>query len=277
MAATLLDTVAIIVEKIIGNNTKQNAGSGLLNYVMRFYSSSLKAPIVVTVQSASCLFQSIQKKTALYSCCGKIICNGCRYADNARQYREKRLSCPFCRHSLPETQEDTNVNKNLMKRAEANDPAALLQMGVWHSHREEYDKTFEYYTRGSELGDADAHYNLSLLYMNGQGVEKDETKEIYHMEEAAIRGNPRARFNLGVYEWRNDKKSERAVKHWIIAANLGHDDAIQALMNCYKDGVVSKDDFAAALRAHHAAVNATKSPQREAAARAIAGASGKVL
>ena len=80
-----------------------------------------------------------------------------------------------------------------MKRAEANDPAALLQMGVWHSHREEYDKTFEYYKRGSELGDADAHYNLSLLYMNGQGVEKDEKKEIYHMEEAAIRGNPRAR------------------------------------------------------------------------------------
>jgi len=31
-------------------------------------------------------------------------------------------------------------------------------------------------------------------------------------------------------------------------------------------GRVSKDDFAAALRAHQAAVDATKSPQREAAA-----------
>jgi TPR repeat protein len=56
---------------------------------------------------------------------------------------------------------------------------------------------------------------------------------------------------------------ERAVKHWIIAANMGHEKAIQRLKKCYADGEVSKEDFAAALRAHHAAVEATKSPQRE--------------
>ncbi len=38
------------------------------------------------------------------------------------------------------------------------------------------------------------------------------------------------------------------------------------LKQCYTDGHVSKEDFAAALRAHQAAVDATKSPQREAAA-----------
>ena len=37
-----------------------------------------------------------------------------------------------------------------------------------------------------------------------------------------------------------------------------------------KPGLVNKDDFAAALRAHQAAVDATKSPQREAAERANA-------
>ena len=35
----------------------------------------------------------------------------------------------------------------------------------------------------------------------------------------------------------------------------------------YKDGHVSKDDFAAALRGHQAAEDATKSPQRKAAAK----------
>ena len=44
-------------------------------------------------------------------------------------------------------------------------------------------------------------------------------------------------------------------------------DSIQELKECYKDGSVSKDDFAAALRAHHVAVKAMKSPQREAAAK----------
>ena len=56
------------------------------------------------------------------------------------------------------------------------------------------------------------------------------------------------------------------MKHWIIAASLGYDDSIQMLKGCYKNGLVSKEDFAAALRAHHAAVEATKSPQREVAA-----------
>ena len=60
------------------------------------------------------------------------------------------------------------------------------------------------------------------------------------------------------------------MNHWIIAANLGHGDSIQKLKNCYTHGLVSKEGFAAALRAHQAAVDATKSPQREATAKAIA-------
>ena len=55
------------------------------------------------------------------------------------------------------------------------------------------------------------------------------------------------------------------MKHFTIAANLGHDESIKALMDNFKDGFVSKDDLAAALRAHQAAADATKSPQREAA------------
>ena len=54
----------------------------------------------------------------------------------------------------------------------------------------------------------------------------------------------------------------------MIAANLGLDLSIESLKKCYKAGDVSKEDFAAALRAHHAAVNAMKSPQREEAEKA---------
>ena len=57
--------------------------------------------------------------------------------------------------------------------------------------------------------------------------------------------------------------NKRAVKHWMIAAKLGHDDSLYALKEGYKKGDVSKEDFAAALRGHQAAVDATKSPQRE--------------
>ena len=70
--------------------------------------------------------------------------------------------------------------------------------------------------------------------------------------------------NLGCVEGDNGRH-ERAVKHFIIAANLGDDLALKMVKNGYALGIVSKEDFAAALRGHQAAVNATKSPQREAA------------
>ena len=41
--------------------------------------------------------------------------------------------------------------------------------------------------------------------------------------------------------------------------------ALKMLQVCYRKGSVSKEDCAAALRAHQAAVDATKSPQRETA------------
>ena len=94
----------------------------------------------------------------------------------------------------------------------------------------------------------------------------DEKKRVYHLQEAAIRGHPCARHNLGCHEERNGTV-ERAVKHYIIAANLGLDQSMQRLKGFYKEGAISKDNFAAALRAHKAAVNATKSPQRDAAAK----------
>jgi hypothetical protein len=84
------------------------------------------------------------------------------------------------------------------------------------------------------------------------------------LEQAAIGGHPKARYNLGVKEDQNGRTG-RAVKHWIIAATLGYDSSLDALKDSYKDGLVSKEDFAAALRAHQDTIEAAKSPQREAA------------
>ena len=106
------------------------------------------------------------------------------------------------------------------------------------------------------------------MHREGLGVEKDKKKMWHHLEEAAIAGHTFARHNLGNHECRNSRH-DRAVKHWIIAANLGNDRSLEELKDCYREGLVSKDDFAAALRVHQAAVDATKSPQREAAELAL--------
>ncbi|KAK1735454.1 hypothetical protein QTG54_014068 [Skeletonema marinoi] len=202
-------------------------------------------------------------KSVMMMCCSKLICGGCYYANKIREIQGRiEHKCPFCRK--PTVATDEECDKQNMRRVEANDPVALRREGVVQYHKGDYIKEFEYYTKATELGDVEAHYNLSVLYDEGLGVEKDKGKEIYHLEEAAIGGHPYARFNLGCEEKENGN-IEKAVKHWIISATQGHDKSIKALMGYFKEGKVSKDDLAAALRAHQAAVDATKSPQRDSA------------
>ena len=121
-------------------------------------------------------------------------------------------------------------------------------------------------TKAAELGNVDAQYKLGCMYAKGEGVEKDEKKAVYHFDEAAIGGHHVARWNLACVEHENSNM-EIAVKHLIIAANLGFDVSMKALLLSYKNGYTTKEEYGATLRAHQAAINAMKSAQRDAAER----------
>ena len=143
-------------------------------------------------------------------------------------------------------------------------------MGLERLNEGDYNAAFAYFTRAGSLGNVEAHYQLSTLYYTEMydeevGVDTDEKKALHHLTEAAIGGHPIARHNLGCFEWK-DGRMDRAAKHFIIAAKLGFDLSLKCIKDFYKAGHVSKEDFAAALRGHKAAVDATKSPQREEAA-----------
>ena len=204
-----------------------------------------------------------ENKSSMTACCSKYICNGCDHANNFREWKQGlEPKCPYCREPVPDTLEV--IEQQNMKRVKANDPAATFKMGVKYHYEEDYEGAFEYYTKAAALGGIEAHYNLSCLYHEGKGVEKDTKKKMYHLEEAAMGGHPIARDNLGCEEMCNGR-IDRAYKHFIIAANLGYDDALEEVKKGFMKGFVSKEDYAAALRGHQAAVDATKSPQRDAA------------
>ena len=107
-----------------------------------------------------------------------------------------------------------------------------------------------------------AHFKLGYMYLKGEGVEKDEEKAVYHWEMAAIGGHPQARHNLAAYEAKNGN-IEKAVKHWIIAAKLGFEASMKYLLKMYKLEYITKEEYGATLRAHQAAIDATKSSQRD--------------
>jgi tetratricopeptide (TPR) repeat protein len=202
-------------------------------------------------------------KWGYMGCCSQLICLGCHFFNGAREIKaglEKR--CAFCREPLEKSDEE--CEKEAMERVKANCPVATREMGNKYDQEGDHKTALDYFTKAAELGDSDAHYNLSIMYTEGEGVDKDEKKKIFHMEEAAIGGHPDARHNLGVYELDNGR-FDRAKKHFIIAANLGYNKSLTGLKQLYAGGHASKEDYANALRAHQAAVDATKSEDREVA------------
>ena len=199
-------------------------------------------------------------KSMFRTCCSETVCNGCIYANFMSNIHDmvKAGRCPFCR----EVANDDENDKRMMKRAKANDPAALSQMGGRCSKEGDYDAAFEYLTKAAELGDLMARNQLGFMYWKGEGVDKDNEKAAYHFEKAAIGGHPVARHNLAVIEEENGNM-ERSVKHLIIAANLGDEDSMKVLWKHYSAGNITKEDLDATLRTHQAAINAMKSAQRD--------------
>ena len=199
-------------------------------------------------------------------CCSQLLCGGCTHANMISKVEDHRgssieMKCLFCRQpSLSRSEFEWKA----MKRVEVNDPVAMYHMALIRAKKGDYQGAFEYYSRGAALGNVAASYGLACMYRGEKGIEKDEKKMVFLLEEAAIGGHPDARYQLGFIEAQNGR-NDRAVKHLMIASKLGHDRSIKRLREIYaetKGVVVKKDDLVAALQGYQAAIDAMKSSQR---------------
>ena len=160
--------------------------------------------------------------------------------------------------------------KRLKKRAEADDADAIYQLGGHYDSggldglQQDSKKAVGLWLRAGNLGCAAAYHNLAVAYDNGRGVERDMKKAKYYYELAAMGGHVSARYNLGHLE-QDAGNTNRAMKHWMMAAAAGHDDSLKCIQVFFMDGEVTKDDFEKALRAHKEAADEMNSDQRKAA------------
>ena len=132
-----------------------------------------------------------------------------------------------------------------------------------HGLQKDHRKAFQLLNRAAELGSTNGHNSLALAYIGGEGVEEDEERAKHHMVVAAIGGHERARYNLGIMEG-NNGNIDLAMKHFMIAARSGYDKALKKVGDGYKDGYVTKDEYASTLRAYQSCLNEMKSEQRSA-------------
>tara|TARA_R110002153_G_scaffold124560_1_gene271124 strand:- start:384 stop:839 length:456 start_codon:yes stop_codon:yes gene_type:complete len=101
--------------------------------------------------------------------------------------------------------------------------AALI---TFSSIASEFDDTLKL----AEQGDADAQYNLGVMYDNGQGVPQDFKQAVKWYRKAAEQGYADAQYNLAIryYKGQGVIQSNKQSYIWnAIAAANGHEGAVK--------------------------------------------------
>ena len=99
---------------------------------------------------------------------------------------------------------------------------------------------FIWYKRAAENGHTDAMYNLGIMYDHGKVVHlstKDATK---WWQKAAELGNASAQYNMAVeyaYGRNLEKDVDKAIMWWKKSAQQGHKDSRNALYRVYTEGL----------------------------------------
>jgi hypothetical protein len=87
-----------------------------------------------------------KQKSIFMACCGKTVCWGCLYAhknmmSSVQHDKVMASRCLFCRTPSSDKKE---YEKRKTERVEANDPAALREMGTEYHEEGDYDAAFGY-------------------------------------------------------------------------------------------------------------------------------------
>jgi len=202
-------------------------------------------------------------------CCGKRICSGCMWAvmDEAES-RGKQLHkgevgiCAFCRTRPAFNKEE--IMKRLNKLMESGNGEAYYEYSKYIAPQD-LKKKSELYLKAGVLGYVGAYFELGEIYMeNRGGFIMDKKKAKYYHELAAMNGHVGSRIKLGLMEMEGHACNyNRAAKHYLVAAKAGSEKAINAVKEFFKEGIITKDEYANALRAYHEQQLERKSVQRD--------------
>jgi len=87
----------------------------------------------------------------------------------------------------------------------------------------------------AEGGDADAQYNIGWMYLNGYGLRVNDSLALDWWKKASRQGHTDANFSIGMLyslgEGEVRKDSSKAIDYYLLAAQVGQEDAITILQS----------------------------------------------
>ena len=117
--------------------------------------------------------------------------------------------------------------------------AADFQTGLDAYNRGDFATALKEWQPLADAGDANARYNLGLLYARGQGVPQNYARAAEWYEKAAGQGVAAAQYNLGVMYANGQgvpRNNQEASKWFLKAAEQGVGDAASGLGQIYNEG-----------------------------------------
>ena len=190
-------------------------------------------------------------------CCGNRICNGCVIAQSKEEIigngkRIGEFGCAFCR-APPSTTDRERIDR-IKRGVERNHAGSTILLGIRYmkgdrGFQKDMAKAIELMLTAGKLGCADGYYIVGNLYINGNGVEKDMNRAKHYHELGAIGGCLISRHIIACFEGQAGNH-ERAYKHFLIGAKAGFEPSMNYLQRGFKNGYITKDEYAGALRAY---------------------------
>ena len=227
--------------------------------------------------------------------CGKTVCYGCVlstglvHSRNCREFDvkkvvEKIMTCPLCRTNHA-SYDDKFTLKALMGRVDAGQHEAMCRVGEFFIKgkmglRQDKAEGLKWYRRAVEAGSGKAARNIGTLkpdagsgnaayflgdcYWQGDGVEQDHDKAFEYFQTAAELGHVYAFLVTGTMLMQRGEIEEGMLNYRKAAiSGMSGDSLFNALRNGFRDGIITKDEYAFTLREHQKACNEMKSDGRE--------------
>ncbi|MGP9492362.1 tetratricopeptide repeat protein [Psychrobacter sp. AOP7-B1-24] len=114
---------------------------------------------------------------------------------------------------------DFNQTQYLADQADA-DADAQYNLGVMYDTgkgvHQNYAKAAEWYRKAADQGYAKAQFNLGLAYYKGEGLRQDYAKAAEWFEKAADQGDAEAQYNLGLMYDQGEgvRQNNATAKEW---------------------------------------------------------------
>lgn len=111
------------------------------------------------------------------------------------------------------------------KAAQSGQAKAQYKLGTAYATQQNFAKAAEWLQKSANQGYAPAQNGLSILYLQGMGVTKDDNQALEWLQKSVIQGYPEAQYNLAML-YKNGRviaKNETQAAAWLQQAALQGD------------------------------------------------------